>query len=185
MEYCYFHPPGLSKIIDFSINFPWIFHVFSERLPESIFGAKSASRYRKERFWNHFRFSMAPKIRPLGPIFDQKVDFWSPCFPGGALLEPTLRPTTPPNHPRSHFYWFLSIFDGFWTDFGWFLMDFWWISDGFLKILGRFWHRFSNNFVSTFSTLLDRPPRPLNPAHPTTPQAMILNPWPGGMRVSD
>ena len=126
MEYCYFHPPSLSKIIDFPINFPWIFHVFSEPLPESILGAQNADLCSKGRFLDPFWISRGSKIRPLGPIFGKKASKKQVPRITGGVLGPSLRPTTPQNHPGSHFSPFLQIFNEFGTNY-----------DGFSKDLER------------------------------------------------
>ena len=69
---------------------------------------------------------MAPKIRPWGDILGQKSPNGVVLQAGVAILSPTLRPTPPQNHPKSHF-------DRFWTDFGWIWKD-----------VGRFWMHFGS-----------------------------------------
>ena len=67
-------------------------------------------------FWT----KMAPKMDPWATFWAQKSPKMDAPFRREASLDATLRPTTPQNHPKSHFY-------RFWTDFGPIFSDFWWI----------------------------------------------------------
>ena len=71
---------------------------------------------------------MTPKIDPWAAIFYKKGHPKTWVNPAGSVLEPTSRPTTPPNHTKSYFFrfWteFVSILNGFWLTLDPFLMDF-------------------------------------------------------------
>ena len=121
---------NLSFFHPFSIDFSCFFQNRSRR----AFLATKMQIYVKNRdFGTPFRFSQGPKST-LGAPFSRKMVSKSLSFPAGALPEPALRLTTPQNHPRSHFSRFLSILDGFWTDFDGLGMDFGRIFEDFGQI---------------------------------------------------
>ena len=130
------------------------FSILSKTLPEAIFGGpKCRSRLKSailEPFWDP---PGGAKNDPWGDIFGPKGSQNLRPLPAGPLLEPTWARHGAENAPKRPKNRFLSILDGFWTDFWWIFM----ILEDFLKICCIFlhtsWSRFSNISASIFSLI--------------------------------
>ena len=74
--------------------------LFLEPLLERLFCDFMLIFDQKVRFWSPPGHRQGSKFDPWGDHFGQNVDFSLPCFPGQALLEPTLRRPGGPRAPK-------------------------------------------------------------------------------------
>ena len=135
---------------------PLIFMFFPEPLPETVFRGPKCRSILKGSVLEPFSiFGGSPNRPSDAPFSPKKSKKWSSSFCGGrpgATRDATCDPKRPWNP-------FLSIWDGFWMDFGWIWPPFWSISTYFSHLCSNVFFRYhapqtrtpSKNFLKTLA----------------------------------
>ena len=149
----FYHP----KTSHFQNHFSSIFRVFFGTLPGMHFCRQKHSLMLKFMILGPPLDFHGTINQPFGSNFRPQNRLLASVLSHRSLPGPTLRSTTPQNHPRSHFDWFVYLF---------YLILAW-----ILIALGWFWRGSRIDLLQNFRT--------------TSLQTIFKQTQPGGMRVSD